>query len=299
MNYNVDFEICSLIFLVLLIIVSTGKQKLESFQSRAYRVYLAVTFLNTGLDVITCYTIAYMDYVPLWFNYLLNTLFLMIQGLIPLIFVVYTLDKVYQVGKVHKKRLLFALIPAVFCVLLLAGNFWSHNMFYFDSAGYHHGPWHSYLYVNAILYSVGTIIYALFMRKVIGKRQSLLICCIVLVAIMPTIIQFFIPKVMLAGVGTALSVLLMYFTNENMLLYVDATTRALNREGFRFSIKNMLRKNKQGHVFWMWNVRAGSKQFQYCQCGEYARDVFFVLKSGYTGSKQFQYRQCGGYVRYV
>lgn len=248
MKYNVDFEICSLIFLVLLIIVSMGKQKLESFQSKEYRIYLAVTFFNTGLSVITCYTIAYRQYIPLGLNYLLNTLFLMFQGLIPLIFIVYALDKAYQVGHVQKKLAVCMLLPALFCTLLLAGNFWSHCMFYFDSSGYHHGTWHSYLYINAIFYSVGTIIYALFMHKVIGKRQSFLICCIVLVGITPTIVQFFIPEVMLAGVGTALSVMLMYFTNENMMIYVDATTLALNREGFRFSIKTMLRKNGQGHV---------------------------------------------------
>lgn len=248
MNYNVDFEICSLVFLALLIVVSVGKQQLESFQSKAFRVYLAVTLLNNALDVITCYTIAYADIIPLWVNYLLNTVFLIIQGLIPLIFVVYMFDKVYQVERVRKKFTIITFLPAIFCVLLMLGNLWNHKMFYFDAGGYHHGVWHSYLYINAVLYSVGTILYSIIKHKAIGKRQSALICCIVLIAIMPTVIQFFIPHVMLSGLGTALSVMLMYMTNENMMIYVDATTLALNREGFRFSIGTMLRKNKRGHV---------------------------------------------------
>ena len=70
MYYNVDYEICAIIFLLLLIVLSSTKRRLENFQSKMFRVYIAGTFLSVSLDVITCYTDTYFHIVPVAVNLL-------------------------------------------------------------------------------------------------------------------------------------------------------------------------------------------------------------------------------------
>lgn len=249
MWYNTNYEICAVLFLILLMIISSRKQRVGSLGSRAYQVYVTVIFINTCLDIITCYTIKYYQQCPLWVNYLMNTLFLSMQGIIPTIFVSYAHSKVEQVR--HTRKLLYKLVflPAALMIVLMLLNLWNHHMFYFDANGYHHGPWHNLLYVNMILYSAGTIIYALCVYKTIGRGQSMLICTLVGIAILPSIVQFFLPNYMLSGLGTTMSAFVMYLTNENTAIYIDSTTGALNREALAKHFKQLLQSEKQEHIF--------------------------------------------------
>lgn len=248
-NYNVNYEICAIIFLLLLIIFVAGKRQLEDFQSQMFKVYLMGTFINVCLDVITCYTVTYHEVVPVWLNYILNAVFLALQFLIPTLFMMYVYFKVQKVQSSQGKLLKFMLFPAVLGVFLVLTNIWTDYIFYFDSAGYHHGKLHTYLYINAIFYSVGTIIYTILCKNILRWNQCMLICIIDIVGVIPTLIQFIIPDYMLSGVGTALSVYLIYLTSENLIVYIDSLTGALNREAFTYHIGEIQRRRMSEQIF--------------------------------------------------
>ncbi|MGN0155149.1 MAG: EAL domain-containing protein [Lachnospiraceae bacterium] len=249
MYYNVDYEICAIIFMIVLMGLFSGKKKLEDFQSRLFRIYLVGTFTNLCLDVITCYTIAYYMTVPLWLNYFLNSVFLAIQFLLPTIFMTYLYFKVKQVK--GSRRVLFRLawLPAASGVFLVMTNVWTHCIFYFDASGYHHGILHSYLYVNAVVYAVGTILYTIIIRNVLKRKQCMMICVMILVCLAPTLVQFVFPNYMLSGLGTALSILIMYLTDENLAVYLDTTTGALNREAFAYHLNEFKMRGMPEQVF--------------------------------------------------
>lgn len=249
MYYNVDYEICSAIFLAMLIVLSVTRKRLEDFQSKMFRIYLSACFVNICLDVLTCYTIAYYETLPVWLNYLLNAVFLAIQCLIPTMFMQYIYFKVQQIKGRQRQLLWLAYLPALFGVVLVLSSVGTGFIFYFDKSGYHHGILHSYLYLNAALYSIGTIIYAIVSRKILKWKQCMLVCIMILVAFLPTAVQFIIPDYMLSGVGTALSVFIMYLTSENLVTYVDPTTGALNREAFAFHIRESGEKGMPEQIF--------------------------------------------------
>lgn len=249
MYYNVDYEICAIIFLVMLIVLAATRKGLEDFQSKSFRIYLTACFVNICLDVITCYTVTYYEMVPLWLNYLLNTIFLAVQCIIPPMFTVYLFFKVQQMQRIHMKRNWLIWLPAFTGIVLVLSSLWTEAIFYFNPSGYHHGIFHSYLYVNAALYSIGTIIYAIWCRDVLKWKQTVIICVIIIVTILPTLVQFAFPNYMLSGVGTALSVFIMYLTSENMNNYVDTTTGALNREAFSFHVREVDERRIPEQIF--------------------------------------------------
>lgn len=291
MYYNVDYEICAIVFLLILIILSSAKKRLEDFQSKMFRLYLAGTFTNVCLDVITCYTIAYYKIVPVWLNYLLNAVFLMIQFLIPTIFMMYVQLKVEKFKRTQRRFLRLVYFPAALGVLLVITNIWTDYIFYFDETGYHHGRLHIYLYINAVLYAVGTIVYTILSRKVLKREQCLLVCAMIATALLPTLIQFFIPNYMLSGVGTALSVYMMYLTNENLIVYIDSTTGALNREAFAFHINESQRKGMPEQIFILAldNFKIINEIYGMEGGNQIMQMLVFALQNEYSDSQVFRF----------
>lgn len=249
MYYNVDFEICSAIFLVLLVIISIKRKPLEDFQSKMFYIYLVACFLNTCLNIVTCYTIAYYKLIPLWVNYLLNTVFLMTQCIIPIMFMTYVFLKGQRAGKPFRKLQWIFYLPVFVSIFLVISTAWTHHVFYFDEAGYHHGVFHACLYLNAAFYAVVTVIYAIASRKYISTKQCVVICMMILVTMLPTVIQYFIPNYMLSGMGTAMSIFIMYLTSESLVSFVDQTTGALNREAFSFHIREAEKRGLPEQIF--------------------------------------------------
>lgn len=249
MNYNVDFEVCSLVFVLLLIGLSASERRLGDFQSRMFRIYLTGSFLSLCLDILSCYTIIYYKIVPVWVNYVLNSAFLAIQFLIPTMFAQYIHYTVQQMRKRQRRLGGWIYIPAFFGVVLALTSFWTKSVFFFDSTGYHHGPFHAFLYINAGLYTVGVLFYTLHFRGVLRRRQCIAVCGMILTAAVPTALQLVFPRYMLTGVGTALSVFVMYFTGENPAGYKDAVTGALTRSAFTVHIREHLHRRVSEKVF--------------------------------------------------
>ena len=113
MYYVVDYELCAAFFMLLLIVISALKKDFGNYQSKIYRTYLFLVFAELCLDVITCYTVTYHQQVDLWLNYLLNSLFMMLQFIIPTLFMVYVHLNVADVRHVNSFMWKWAFFPPV------------------------------------------------------------------------------------------------------------------------------------------------------------------------------------------
>lgn len=249
MTYNVDYEICSIIFLTVIIVFSVVKGRGVGFQSRMFTWYIIGAYVNICLDIISCYSIVYYTWVPLFAHYSINAVFLAVQCLLPTMFAYY----IYQLDE-HKKRerrkyLKIMFIPALVGALLALSSPWTKYMFYMDASAYHHGVLHNYLYINAAVYALGTMIYVWIVHKRLGLRQTCIVAMALFVALLPTVIQFMIPNYMLSGVGTALSIMVLYMTSENSMRYVDGTTGALNREAFVKHMREIYYEGKDERIY--------------------------------------------------
>lgn len=249
MTYHVDYEICTIIFLIMLLIVSYIRKRLDDFQSRMYQTFLIVCFANTCLDVVTCYTDSYYTAVPVWLNYFLNAVFLMLQCIIPIMITFYLNIKVQQYREFFRWELYIVAFPAIIAAIVALSSPFTHLFFYFDATGYHHGILHSWLYINAAYYAIGTAIYSIWLHKLIRWSQTALTLILIAVTLIPTIIQYFMPNYMLSGIGTALSIFIIYLTNENSMIYLDATTGALNRQAFSQHIKSYHHRSMPEQIF--------------------------------------------------
>lgn len=291
MYYNVDYEICAAVFMLVLIIMTGHKKTLNDYQSKLYRVYLYITFLDLCLDVISCYTIAYHEVVPHWLNYSMNALFLTLQFVLPTLFLLYVHFKVADVRKVNTLMFAWSFLPMGIGIFHMAINPWTKWIFYMDDTGYHHGTFHYYLYVNAALYAVGTFIYMFRARQYLGRQKCLFVVCVVIISLLPTLIQYFIPHCMLSGMGGAISVFMIYMTNENMTEYVDQITGALNREALVFHVNNskMSRMPEQIFIIALDNFKIVNDIYGMDGGNRIMRMLVQELQSLYSDSSVFRY----------
>lgn len=249
MRYVVDYEICAAVFMLVLILVTVFKKRYGDYQSKVYRVYLVLIFVNICLDIITCYTITYYEVVPFWINYVLNALFIMGQFMIPTLLMVYVHLNVVKVRNVNAFMWKWAFFPPIWGCFLVLTNYWTKAIFYFDKNGYQHGRGHWYLYGNAIICAIGTVLYVVQAKDYLKKRQRIMVFNFIVAGVTPTIVQFFFPNYMLSGVGTALTVFMIYLGNENEIEYVDKTTGALNREALVFHMTESRVKRMPVQIF--------------------------------------------------
>jgi diguanylate cyclase (GGDEF)-like protein len=251
MKYNVDFEICAVIFMFLLIILSLTKRRLNDFQSRIFRVYLLCVLFSVSLDIVTCYTIFWHEKVPILLNVILNGIYLLFQCVIPVLISQYVLFCVHPRRYHLIQRWGVWQIPAIACGLLVVTSYWTKWIYYVNRTGYYHGSLHFLLYVNAAIYLFFSIGYVLYYHRELKKRRVFLIVFMIVLSAVLSFLQFLFPSYLLSGVGTALSVYVMYFDLESVLSYEDGVTGALNRTAFNVHIKEHLHRHISEKVFMM------------------------------------------------
>lgn len=238
MIYNIDFEIASLVFLLVLSIIYLSRKNDFGTHTRIIHYYWISTILSICLNILTCYTIAEYESFPLGINYFLNAAYLSSQCILPVFFGAYVYSLVETTTHLKKQTLILFSIPSFIANLLTISSVRTGAVFYFDATGYHHGPLFLCLYINIAFYVISALGVALYPKNNLHKKQRIMIFALVLLAILPIMVQFFLPTCLLTGLGTTLTVFIMVLTNDSMITFKDATTGALNREAFLMCIHN-------------------------------------------------------------
>ncbi len=246
MYYHVEYEICSIFFMFLLLAISASKRHMGDFRSKTFKQYMLGSLFNCCMDVITCYTIHYHKEIPYGINYAANAVYLVSRFILPIMLVQYIQIRVEDKKKSYS---LFLCIPALIGVFMVFASYWTNWIFYFDENGYHQGMFHWYLFINTAIYCVGAAIYILIKRKNMKKRTSGLLLVILAVTVVPAALQFVFPAYMLSGVGLTMAVFIMFYTSENMVEYEDSITGALTRVAFNVHIKESLHNRISEKVF--------------------------------------------------
>lgn len=291
MNYNIDFGICSLIFMALLFFWVASKKPLETFQSKVLRLYMGVIFGNICLGLITCYTNAYFNSLPLGMHYLLNMVLLSLQFFTPTMLVLYIFTRHYKEGEYNTKILYALLIPAIIGIVLSLTNVFSRLMYFVDTEGFHQGVLYPYRHINAALYCLGALVYLIIVHKRLQKNELLSAIFMILACAVPYALRlWWVRDGFVNGIGMTVCTYIMYFTNESIISYVDNTTKALNREAFAYhmavSHKNMV--PEQIYVLALDNFKIINEVYGMDGGDAVMRMLVSALKKEYTSKAVFR-----------
>lgn len=222
MNYNIEFQIASIIFVITVMVVFFSKKRWPSTANIVYRVVMFLTLATLLLDVSSVITIT--QYVGgnkeiEFLNNLLSKLYLVVM-----LAYIATIDIYAVVNTIHKKKTTVHLtikyieLAVIIMGLLVAIAFALANPLLYGGEGkyiYSYGIPSDTVYV----YSTASVIFVLSLLVYNIKKVSLKrLVPIITFSIMEgsvAIVQMFNKQLLVIGFGTAISCLIMYFALEN------------------------------------------------------------------------------------
>ncbi len=241
MDFIYEYELCALIFLCLVALRFFTRRYFSVMQYRVFAVIIVAAMIVLLLDSITCYTIQYSSVIPNWLNYLLCLPMFFSLILLPAMFYLYVMILTRQISFGHYKFMLVRMFPFVLEELFLLSTPWTHLIFSFNAQHtYLHGVGYRFLYFCAFLYIFFAAITAVYDRAAMKKEQFHTILVVVVLLTAGIGLQYLFPRLLVAGVAMALSILMMYQTMQNPDDLLDTMTGLLDRQGFLLILQDRI-----------------------------------------------------------
>jgi len=218
MHYNISFQIAGLIVVLVLAVVFFSKKRWKSLQNSIFRILLIVTILELIIDVASVITITNRQKVPI-LNDVISKGYLIIMISYIFLIVLYTLSNTLYKG-MSKTRLLLKKIETgiistltlASCIIILANPllYGGEGIFVFS---YGIPSDVVYYYSTAGIIIVFITLLCNMKRIPVARQLSIYFFCVMEGVVALT--QMFNKQLLIIGYGTAITVLLIYFTLEN------------------------------------------------------------------------------------
>ena len=237
-EFYTQFEMGSLMFLLVLIYYFFSSRRVNSASMYIYGYYLVLTYFVMVLDILSVVFLS---------SQLINILFLGLQALMAPCYLLYVLSLVGEVNRQNTRALVLAILPAATILLLVVTSPWTKLIFYIDAWGrYYHGQLHFVMYVVAALYVAAAQFSAIRWRSRLSVSKKRTIGCITFIMAVLMALQMLLKEYLLVGTGVVLGQYLMYHTFQNPMGYIDASTELLNRQALLVRLR---RQRIQGRDF--------------------------------------------------
>lgn len=222
MNYNIEFQIASIIFITVLTIVFYSKKRWGSLANLIFRAIMIVTLIELALDIASVITITQFQngnkQIERLNNFLSKSYLIAIAAYIFLIdsyAIVNTIKKGIEVGRLTFKYMqcfIFAFFFIIVCVVIIC------NPLLYGGSGkfiYSYGIPSDMIYVFSTVSVVFCVITFFANLKKVSKKRLVPIVTFCVMEGSVAIIQAFNKELLIVGLGSAVSCLIMYFALEN------------------------------------------------------------------------------------
>ncbi len=248
MTYIVEYEVCALLFLVIVAIRFFSVRRFPSFQNKLFGVLLICSTGDVLLDVVGSIAIMRAADLPPYVNYLINTPFYALQFmLLPLVFA-YLVSLAGLYYSWRRRILPLLMLPVIICLLILASNIFTKWIFYVDmSTGvgvYTRGPLFNLLYYISLYYLVLIFGAILGFRRRLQHNQFTTIFWLCFTVAATLYAQFIWPQYLLTGVALSAAMLTMFFTLQNPEIMLDLNSSVFNYMAMMAFLNDQLIENK-------------------------------------------------------
>ena len=236
MNYNIEFQIASIIFITVLTIVFYSKKRWGSLANLIFRAIMIVTLIELALDIASVITITQFQngnkQIERLNNFLSKSYLIAIAAYIFLIdsyAIVNTIKKGIEVGRLTFKYIqcfIFAFFFIIVCVVIIC------NPLLYGGSGkfiYSYGIPSDMIYVFSTVSVVFCVITFFLNLKKVSKKRLVPIVTFCVMEGSVAIIQAFNKELLIVGLGSAVSCLIMYFALENPDMNIIEELNKANR----------------------------------------------------------------------
>jgi diguanylate cyclase len=249
MNWNYLSEMTSALF-VLIILVHTLRYRL--LPNRRNRIFLWTVSLVFGLILLSIGTVMLAQdpsLAPLNVRWIVTTLFYWLYPLIPVLMAYYLIAVIFEANPRRVSILIIGLYgPKLIFDAFVFANPVTGFLFRITPEGYVPGNGEALIFGVAMLY-LGLIgIAAVVYWKKIRSSLALTMLSYVGLMIGLLLVQYRFPNLVLAGTGSALSILMLYLNIQNKDTIIDHLTGLMNRRAATELLKTLEQKRIPAHL---------------------------------------------------
>ena len=239
MDKLVYLDIASLILIVFLLVSTISRKMTMGRSNKAFLLLIATVMLAAAFNVVAVYTNATQN-PNLDIRQFAHTGYLLFHNLTPLVYLMYSTT---VTGETFFRKELIGLdiglmLPITCVVGLLASNFVTHNLFYFDeNLKYVRGKYFFVLYVSAALYAVAGLIYIFRFVKKMEPIKLIALASILPLTFAAMAVQALDSSARFEMFSNALSLIFISMTIQKPENTIDILTRLLNYPHYAETIK--------------------------------------------------------------
>lgn len=240
--YNMNFELCALIILVLVLLHVRITNVVQTVSNRVFLLFASCGVANIALDLITTVMIYRTDVYPVWATNLALVALYMLQLIVPFMMVMYVFTLRNHLRPENKRELLIASIPFLVMSVLVLTNTWTGIFFYFENGVYMRGPLYLVMYMHALYYMVVGLVDANRHKNRIPRRFYLVVWEYVGITAALVFLQMLYNDILLTGVGIAASLIAIALTVNNPMRQIDSLTGLFDETALRSTLDEINRK---------------------------------------------------------
>ncbi|WP_026508713.1 GGDEF domain-containing phosphodiesterase [Butyrivibrio sp. MC2013] len=242
MQYNISFDICAICIDTAVLVMFFLRKNYVSKANRAYKLLVVDSLVAAVCDLATAYTISYPYSIPLWANYLVNTIFYLSINTILLWYCNYLLRVIYKTRPYLKSTSIFLRCCALLDIVLITSNPLTHFIFYFDeNRQYCSGPFRIVVYAVSVLILIDCIYQTIRNWESLQTDQIFGMLFITVANTGSVVFQLFHPNQLITSFFVALAILVIYLSIQDVDNYIDPLTRVYNQQAFEDTLNSCVK----------------------------------------------------------
>ena len=212
-----------------------------------FEAFLWLVLLNFISEFVTLYTINHYDSIYPFYNRLAHQVFIGSMDFVIFFLYIYVDSKRRAQKKYTRLEYFLRCVPLIVSFIMVIFGKLYYNL---DGAvKYSYGPIVYTVYLSMIIY-FGAIIWCVFhSRGNISRNEQIALFTGFVIAVVLSVLQYFIPELLISSLGLALLVFLLYISIENPREYYDQSLDdAMNQRAFRQVIEDKLAREEKFYV---------------------------------------------------
>lgn len=247
MQYNYDFEIASLVVMLIVLLHFLFVRQFPTDKTKTFSKLLLVCIGECVFNIFSCIGIANAALVPEVWNELFAFAFFALEGLCSY----YIFRYVVVVCEFRKQGNLLlkaaGILPFVFFEAMVLLTPFIGFFYYFKDGQYHQGfgAWYGYAYID--YYFLLNLVLVLIRRKVVNDRMKTIIFIYSATAVGVVVLQYMVRGLLLTSTANVIILLMLYLAMQNPDELLDTVTGVANEKAFIIQLKNMI-EHKEKHA---------------------------------------------------
>lgn len=263
-QYNIDFLIAGLVFLMVLLIHFVRVDRLNGFGGKLFWFFIMEGAATIIADIVATVLCNKTD--PDYNSVIIaaTTIVYMLEILATFTFYVFTQNLRHCDQKIKKRNIAVALVPVSLMEILVLSNIFFHQFFYCNSRGeYIYGPWYLLIYVYTMSFVVVAIWNCICHANEYVKKELQAVWEFVLIGFVCTAIESVHHELLLTEFGIAVGTVVVSWIIYNPQTVVDSLTGVYAKGHLNQWLPEQIRKGKQFHVLQisMWKLKQINKLY--------------------------------------